>query len=457
MITLSFAELARTVNGRLLRSRDAERTFAGVSIDSRTIRPGELFIAVQGEHRDGHAFIPDALRRGAAGVLAAEPEAVSPLDVAAVLVPDTHAAMLQLAAVYRDRVGAFRIGITGTNGKTTTKELTYTLLCAVTDSVYRSPGNYNNLFGMPLSLLAMPQDTRLAVLEMGISRPGEMQRLSDLVKPDLMVFTNVGPSHLEFLGSVEAVAKEKVSAIAAMSPEAPVIVNADDPVLSAAVRGYRERPVTFGMEAGADVHPTAVELAPDGTTQVTIQGHRFHLALYGRHHVYNLLAAFAVCRTLGYDFAGVDTTAVKLSSADMRGQIVRRGRVTFINDCYNANPDSMRSGLESFARFTTDGRKVVVLGDMLEIGPHEKRYHPELGEQLARLAFDLTVLVGPRCRLTAQAAARNGIAVRHFDDAGQCASEISSLLKPGDVVFVKASRGIGLERVIRAWPAEEED
>ena len=230
---MRFDQLADITHGKLLTVEQAERTFTGVSIDSRTIGPEHLFFAIKGENNDGHQFVDQAIAAGAAGLVLQTghfSENSMPHQVAVVEVPDSHVAMLRLAAAYMKTIDARRLGISGSNGKTTTKEFVFRLLRAVTDNVYRSPGNYNNLFGIPLALMAMPEDTDVAVLEMGISVPGEMARLASLVKPHLMLITNVGATHLEYLGSVENIAREKLSALAHAQPDAPLIVNADDPV-----------------------------------------------------------------------------------------------------------------------------------------------------------------------------------------------------------------------------------
>ena len=231
---MRFDILARTVDGTLFGAGLADRTFTGVSIDSRSLARKNLFIAIKGEAMDGHTFIPQAVSRGASGLLTRrsyQRPGDIPDSLPVIGVDDTHRALMRLAAWYRGETDARRIAITGSNGKTTTKEFTFQLLQAVEPHVFRSPGNYNNLYGLPLSILDMPIETRAAVFELGISTPGEMAKLGDIVRPSLVAVTNVGPSHLEFLGTIEGVAQEKLSLMQAAEAHAPLVVNADNRIL----------------------------------------------------------------------------------------------------------------------------------------------------------------------------------------------------------------------------------
>ncbi|MBK7143141.1 MAG: UDP-N-acetylmuramoyl-tripeptide--D-alanyl-D-alanine ligase [bacterium] len=459
MISLRFDQLAQMTGGRLQTAGSGERTFAGVSIDSRTLKAGELFIALRGERVDGHNFIAQAIERGAAGLmteLSFQGPALTS-DVAIVAVPNSHEAMMSLARQYRDMTSAKVVGITGSNGKTTTKEITYTLLSAVDKDVYRSSGNLNNLFGMPLAIMAMPKETRVAVLEMGISQPGEMTKLTQIVRPDLAVITNIGATHLEFLGSLEGVARAKLEMVASSSPEIPVIINADDPVLTREISMYRDNYITFGITHAATFEPEKIQRQSDGTAIVTIEGHRFRLPLFGEHQVYNLLTGYAVARTLGYGFDAVDTEAIQFVTAPMRGQTVTQRGVTFIVDCYNANPESVRLGLKSFATMETSGRRIIILGDMLELGAQAQEYHRQIGALLAQQPFDLAVGVGPLAKSIIGSAAEGGAPkerLQHFGDASTAAKELVGMFKSGDLVYIKGSRGIGLERVFNEFTGE---
>ncbi|MFH1373509.1 MAG: UDP-N-acetylmuramoyl-tripeptide--D-alanyl-D-alanine ligase [bacterium] len=452
---MRFDQLTVMTGGTLYNSDRAEQMFTGVSIDSRTLESGQLFIALRGVRHDGHDFISQAVAKGAGGVMV---EFSYPQlnrirsDVAVVAVEDSHQAMIRLAREYRQSGRARFVAITGSNGKTTTKELSFHLLNAVTAGVYRSSGNLNNLYGAPLALLAMPRETQMAVMELGISTPGEMTSLAAIVEPDVIVITNVGPSHLEFLDSVESVARAKLELVQAAADTVPVIVNADDRILIEQVRRLRSNLTTFAIDGQADFRPQSFT-TEDGGTRVTIDGDSFHLPLRGRHQVYNLLAAYAAVRVLGFDFDGVDTGSLTLTTMPMRGQLVTRGGITFYADCYNANPDSVKAAVETFFEIPCGGRRIVVMGDMLELGTAGAAYHREIGRLLARHDFALAVFVGPLSRQTMQEVLAAGVSpevVRHYHNAGEAAAAVPACLSPGDMVLVKASRGIGLEAVIAA-------
>jgi UDP-N-acetylmuramoyl-tripeptide--D-alanyl-D-alanine ligase len=448
--------------GTLRNSEQGRRRFEGVSIDSRSVGSGQLFIALPGRRVDGHDYIAQALERGAVAVMAERSSsrlsAIS-TDAPLVLVEQSHAAMIRLAERYRDMVTARRIGITGSNGKTTTKEITYSLISAVEENSYRSPGNLNNLYGAPLALLAMPQETKVAVLEMGVSLPGEMAKLAGIVKPHLVAITNVGATHLEFLGSIEGVAREKISLLTSSEPQTQLVANADDDILMREAGRVCREFVTFGIRNRATYRPDSIRLERDGSTTVVIESHCFRLSLFGEHQVYNLLAGYAVFRTLGLTFEGVDTSKLEFKTAPMRGQILHSHGVMFVVDCYNANPASVALGLKSFDAYATGGRRIVILGDMLELGADAVAYHRAMGRQAAEYRFDAVVFVGPLSREAYEAAlgaGRTAANTMHFPDARSCARETAALFHVGNAVYVKGSRGIGLETVVQPWQVKEE-
>lgn len=453
--------LAQLTGGELRRDDQLSRQFTGVSIDSRSIGSGQLFIALKGQRVDGHDYVAAALDRGAAAALVnTDSDVLAILEQSApvVSVADTYTAMIRLAKSYRDLVTATRIGITGSNGKTTTKEITHTLLSAVAANVFRSPGNLNNLYGAPLALFAMPRDTKFAVIEMGISIPGEMARLADIVQPQVVAITNVGATHLEFLGSVEGVAQEKLSLVAHSAPDTKLIVNADDALLMHEAKKLGRELITFGVTQPATYQAERIEPGPDGATLVVIDGHRFHMNLFGAHQVYNLLTAYAIARTVGLSFDGIDTESIRFVSSPMRGELLKSHGVSFIVDCYNANPGSVESGLNSFVTYRTSGRRIVILGDMLELGESAAMYHRRMGEQANDRRIDIAVFVGPLARDAfdaALAAGRSSKSTFHYPDSRSCARETAAMFQDGDLVYVKGSRGIGLEVVVEPWRVPE--
>ncbi len=463
MIELRFDQLAAVTGGRLYSTVAPDTTFRGVSIDSRTLTSGELFVAIRGVNQDGHAYIAQAIEHGASGIVTefAYPE-IERLSgtVPVVAVENTHEAMIALAMQYRHNVPAKFIGITGSNGKTTTKELTYNLIHAVEPTAYRSPGNLNNLYGVPLALFRIPQDCRAAVVEMGISTEVEMPRLVEIVQPDVAVITNVGATHLEFLGTIEAVAKAKLDLVRASNKNVPAIINADDKILIAEAKTVRDRFITFAIDSDADFRPDSFDTNADGTMMVTIEGHDFRMPLVGRHQVYNLLAAYAAFRTLGYSFKGVDTATIALDTAPMRGQMMTRRGIRFLVDCYNANPENVKAGLAGFFAIETKQRRVLVLGDMLELGDDSPTYHERVGRLLAQHEFDTALLVGPMSAHTLDGATAAGVdrdRLRHYATAEDCAAEIATYLRQGDLVYLKGSRGIGLEKILEHFDSPEKE
>jgi UDP-N-acetylmuramoyl-tripeptide--D-alanyl-D-alanine ligase len=461
MISMNLAKLVDIVGGQLRRSDQGDRRFAGVCIDSRQILSGQLFIAIRGQKTDGHKFISSALEHGAATALceagSTELSGIEP-NVPVVVVADTYEAMLRLSAYYRDLVPATRIGITGSNGKTTTKEFTYALLRAAGKRAYRSPGNLNNLFGAPLAIFAMPEDTTHSVLEMGVSVPGEMAKLAQIVRPHLVAITNVGATHLEFLGNIEGVAREKLSLVGASGPDTQIVVNADDYLLLQEAQKLGRKLTTFGVTQQAIVRPSKITHRPDSSTEVEIDDCRFVMNLFGAHQVYNLLAAYAIARSVGVTFDQVDTESIQFSSTSMRGELLSSHGVQFIVDCYNSNPGSVESGLASFVEYKTNGRRIAILGDMLELGEASAQYHRKMGEQAADRRIDIAVFVGPlsagACAASI-AAGRSAKSTFRYPDARSCARETAALFQEGDLVYVKGSRGIGLEVVVEPWRIPE--
>lgn len=461
MIKMRFDKLAAAVQGTLYNTAQAAKQFSGVSTDSRTVVEKELFVALKGERFDAHDFVEKALSRNAAGLLVDLSWSklhMIPATVPIVAVPSTHAALLQLAAAYRDQVAARRIAISGSNGKTTTKEITATILSAFETATYRSPGNLNNLIGAPLSLFAMPQSTKLAVLEAGISIPGEMRKLAALLKPEVVVITNIGMAHIEFLKTKEKIAEEKLNLVTSSGVASTLIINADDATLVAAAKKTGLQYITYGLTQKADIRPDRVTPQSDGSTLVIIQGHNFVMNLFGQYQVYNLLAAYAVATTLGLDFRSIDTTAISFTTAPMRGQLASIKGIHFIVDCYNANPDSMQAGLESFAHIKRDGRKIAVIGDMLELGEASAEEHAQIGKLLAEQDLNRIVLVGPQSRQTYSSAIESGVSpelIKHYSSVAAVGESERELIKRGDLVYLKASRGIELEGFMKQFENHE--
>ncbi|HEX5852752.1 MAG TPA: UDP-N-acetylmuramoyl-tripeptide--D-alanyl-D-alanine ligase [Solirubrobacteraceae bacterium] len=417
-----------------------------VGIDSRDVAAGELFVGLPGERTDGGSHAAQALRGGAWGVLVAPEHAQAALGARAGATVLTHddplAGLHGLARAWRAELGergAKVVAITGSTGKTSTKDILAALLGAHMRTV-ATPANLNTEIGLPLALLAAPADTEALVLEMAMRGRGQIAQLTEIARPDVGVIVNVGPAHLELLGSLEAIAAAKAELIAGIAPGASVVVPADEPLLDPHARGDVHT-VTFGE--GGEV--SLLEQGSDGTVVIAAGEERVTLRPSFRqaHNLLNLLAAVAAARALGVAAGG----ELDVSFSAMRGQRSElAGGTVLIDDCYNANPMSMRAAIDDLAE-TAPGRRVAVLGDMLELGPDAPRLHRELGEHASARGVELLIAVGPLAAETAGAFAGESHAA---PDANAAAKLTADLLRAGDTVLVKASRGVGLERVADA-------
>ncbi|HEY7962219.1 MAG TPA: UDP-N-acetylmuramoyl-tripeptide--D-alanyl-D-alanine ligase [Solirubrobacteraceae bacterium] len=451
MIHWDAARLARVARARLLSAGGADTTVSGptrASIDSRAVGPGELFVGLPGERTDGGAFAAQALAAGAWGVLV-KPEhahALAPSRRGAVLShPDPLAALHALAGAWRAQLGAKVVAITGSTGKTSTKDILAAVLGAHLRTV-ASPQNLNTEIGLPLAVLAAPPDTEALVLELAMRGPGQIAELARIAQPDVGVIVNVGPVHLELLGSLEAIAAAKAELIAGLRAGSSIVLPAGETLLAA---HHREdlRTVTFG--AGGDVELLARE--SDGEVVIRETGppgageRRLSLrpSFAAPHNLRNLLAAVAAARALDVTPQG----RLEVAFSALRGErIALPDEIVLINDCYNANPMSMRAALDDLAE-SAPARRVAVLGDMLELGPQQRRYHREIGAHARACGVQLLLTVGPLAAAMGEAFTAPATEVHALADAPAAAELLGNLLRPRDTVLVKGSRGVGLERV----------
>jgi UDP-N-acetylmuramoyl-tripeptide--D-alanyl-D-alanine ligase len=436
-----------TTGGRLMAGAVATR-FSGVSIDSRTLTAGSLFVALRGPRFDGHAFIGQALARGAAGLVVEQaPESAD--GVVVVVVPDTLLALQALAREIRLRSRARVIAITGSAGKTTTKEVTATLLEA-RYRVFRNQGNLNNHVGLPLSLVDLRDGPEAAVVELGMNRAGEIRALVDIARPDIRVWTNVGDAHIGHFGSRERVAAAKAEILEGAGPDVLVVANADDPLVMRHVRGFTGRTTTFGEAAGADIRATGVvDRGFDGTT-TTVQTPSgalpLSIPLPGRVQVSNVLAAVAVALACEVPAAAIPPRVAALTPVARRGQSLRLpGGARLIDDSYNASPAAVQAALSAMAATGTAGRRIAVIGEMLELGDQAFALHEQCGRAAARAGVDRLIAIGGAAAdgLVAGAVA-GGIAREHVIRVGtsdDATAVVAGLLQPGDLVLVKGSRG----------------
>jgi UDP-N-acetylmuramoyl-tripeptide--D-alanyl-D-alanine ligase len=433
--------VAAAAGAELVRGTD-EPGPTGAAVDSRGVRTGELFVGIAGAHADGGAFAAAALAAGAWGALVGPERAreLPPGRGAVLAAGDPAAALGRLARAWRRELGAEGaevVGVTGSTGKTSTKDMLAGLL-APHRSTVASRANFNTEIGLPLELLGAPAGTDILVLEMGMRGPGQIAELAAIAEPDVGVVVSVGPVHLELLGSLEAIAAAKAELIAALRPGSTAVVPAHEPLLAPHLREDLAT-VTFGE--GGDVRL----LAADGhrvTVDVAGEPVALEVPFTQPHQRANLLAALAAARAVGVTPRG--RAEIKLSAG--RGQrSLTAGGVLVIDDCYNANPMSMRAALDDLAEHP--GRKVAVLGDMLELGPAEHAYHQEVGAHAAARGVDVLVTVGPRA---AAMASPFGGEAHAAGDAGEAAELVPALLRAGDAVLVKASNGVGLRAVVEA-------
>jgi len=430
--------------------RPERRVFAkGVSIDSRTVRPGEVFFALEGRRCDGHSFVVRALRKGAAAaVVHRDVDVPQEFRERVIRVPDTLRALGESARLHRRRWDGTVIAVTGSNGKTTTRDMIFHILSAFVPCKC-APASFNTNVGVPLTLFCVEPGDQVVVVEMGTNAPGEIRELAGIAEPDLGVITNVGESHLEGLGSVEGVARAKAELLEGLRPDGVAVLNADDPWFAFLSGRWRGEVISYGVSSGAAFRGRAVRPLRDGHWFV-VDGVGVRLGVPGLHNVQNALAALAVARRLGVDLssAGARLREFRLPPLRCQMEIVRD--VTVIADCYNANPASMRAALELLRDLPVAGRRVALLGDMLELGAESARLHERLGAELLRYEVDVVYAVGRFAGCLADAAAKHGLdgAARAMPTLDEATGEICTMLRPGDALLIKGSRGMAMERFL---------
>jgi UDP-N-acetylmuramoyl-tripeptide--D-alanyl-D-alanine ligase len=445
---------------------DGHATAQGYSIDSRTVQPGELFFAVKGERLDGHDFVEQALGRGAVAAVVAKVHLARYSNSSGLLVvDDTLAALQTLATAVRKIWGKTAIGITGSMGKTTTKEAMAHLL-AIKYRVHRTRGNLNNHFGLPLGLLTLEPEYDVAVVEMGMSHPGEIAALAHIALPNQAVVTNVAPVHLESFDSIAGIARAKYELIEALPHGGTAVLNSDDEYVCQFGRNFKGKVVTFGLKPAAcvparvpaDVRAENIEvLGPEGT--------RFDLVsrevrqsvqspLLGKHNVYNVLAAAAMALENGITPSEIADALPSLQAADKRGQVVQLGNITVLYDCYNSSPKALMAAVDTLAALPAR-RRIVVAGEMLELGPSGEQLHRDCGRYIAgNLAGGkLDFLLGVRglAKPMVDAACEAGMAAEFVATPEEAGEWLAREARDGDVVLLKASRGVKLEKALERW------
>ncbi len=430
----------------------------GVMHDSRAIRPGNLYVALPGATVDGHAFVAQALQAGAAGALVQDDWQPKATGAPAPLlrVPSTRAALMELGRGYRRAVAPCMIGVTGSVGKSTVKEWTAALL-ATTQSTAATCGNFNTDIGLPLSLLQMPRQTRFGVFELGISHPGELRPLCDVLQPDAAIISAIGPVHLEFFGSIEAIAGEKAELLRALPNAGFAVLDAESPFFNFLRSQTRARVIAVSRAgAAADYRAEEIDARTGGFILHAAEGGRpreLRLGVPGTHHVLNALQAVAAARACGVAWEAIEEALPRLPRMAMRWEQAEWRGVTLVNDAYNANPLSMEAAIRTFALAGAGHCRVLVLGEMRELGPEAQTFHAACGACVAASGCEALVAVGRAGGWIADAAIQQGFAgiLVRVADAAAAGDALAELAATGDWVLLKASRGVHLEQALERW------
>ncbi|RJX41821.1 UDP-N-acetylmuramoyl-tripeptide--D-alanyl-D-alanine ligase [Paenibacillus pinisoli] len=445
-----------------------EDMISGIMTDSRLAGSGELFVPLVGDRFDGHDYVEQAVASGAKAIMWQRgreiPAALAHLPF--LLVKDTLEGLQTLAAAYRSELMARVIGITGSNGKTTTKDMTAALL-GTQYTVLKTEGNLNNHIGLPLTILKMDEDTEVAVLEMGMSGFGEIELLTKIAQPDVAIITNIGEAHMLQLGSRSGIAKAKLEITAGLGEGGILLFNGDEPLLHEGLKStYLPEGITlrtFGLDRGNEWSADHIALEPDGSTfsaryKDTDTGmEKLHISTPGRHNISNALAAIAAARVFGVK---AENIALGFQGLKLTGMRIEPSKAyngaTILNDAYNANPTAVRAAIDLVSGLGGFGRRWIVLGDMLDLGPEEASLHREIGEYISEGKAEAVITFGPLSALTSEAAASQlpqaaeAGYVRHFEDKQELMNWVREQLQPEDLVLVKGSRGMQMEQVVQA-------
>ncbi|MED4654406.1 UDP-N-acetylmuramoyl-tripeptide--D-alanyl-D-alanine ligase [Bacillus pseudomycoides] len=454
MMKRTLKQVEQMVMGAGLAEKYVNETVQGVSIDTRKITTGNLYIPIQGDRFDGHSFVEKAIENGAVATLWKKNVQNPPVNIPVIFVEDTLEALQTLAKSYRDQLDVKVIGVTGSNGKTSTKDIVTSLL-ATKFKVQKTEGNFNNHIGLPLTILSLEENTEMAVLEMGMSSRGEIEFLSKLARPNAAIITNIGEAHLMDLGSRDAIAEAKLEIVTGLQDGGVFVYNGDEPLLTNRVPSMNlaAETITFGDARANNYYPTSVTLQATGTYFKMNQDENvvFYLPVLGKHNVYNTLASMAIAKYFGVTWEEMKQGLVTIQMTGMRMEIVKtENGLTIINDAYNASPTAMEAAFHLMNGLDGFSKKIVVLGDMLELGDQEVQFHYEVGKLIdpARISYVFTY-----GRLGAQIAEGAKInfpneRVKVYDNKEELVKNLQAIVDVKDVVLVKASRGMKLEEVI---------
>ena len=450
------------VNGKLLQGSETV-IFRGVSINSRTIKEGELFVCIKGENFDGHDFFGDAFRKGAAGIILSDTKNLSTGMLGKgespfVIQSENTLRALQDLASYQRSLFPFRvIAVTGTNGKSTTKEM----IASIIETKYKTlktQGNLNNHIGLPLTLLKREPEHEVGVLEMGMSAAGEIKRLAEIAKPDIGVITNISAGHLGQLKTIKEVQTAKGELFDSLHKEGTAIVNADDPLVLELAKSLRIKKITYGIKEPADIQASDIQNKGNHgftfTAKIFDQAIPVKLPQIGYCNIYNALAALATGHSLGITGKEMNLGLKNYQQIPQRNEQIHHEGMTLINDTYNANPQSMREALKTLKEINTQGKRFFIIGDMLELGPLSESAHHELGQEIARSNIDYLVTVGPLASLAAESAkanVRKQLQIEKFNTHDGAVNYLLRKVEKGDCLLVKGSRGSKMENVVQEF------
>lgn len=455
METIKAGKLAEVTAGQLLWG-DPEGDITGISIDSRTLSPGMAFFALKGERADGHDFLMEACKAGCTALVVEREDALAREErhlfrTSLIKVEDTEKALQDLAAWYLSLFDVHKVGITGSTGKTTTKEMLYHILSEKYKTVCNQ-GNFNNLIGLPLSVFQVDSTTEAAVFEMGMDRLGEIHQLAEIVRPDAAIITNIGVSHLERLGSRENILRAKTEICDFMIKENTLIINEDNDLLSGHCFSGEHSIVTVGQGSKADVRIS--ELKDMGEKGIEFCLHRgnenrvFHIGSPGLHNSINAALAVATALIFGLSMEEAASGLSKLTATDKRLHIKELRGIKIIDDTYNASPDSMKAALDVLSSVKST-RKMAIMGDMFELGEKEEEYHRQIGEYASKKGIHVVLSVGKNAELISLAAKEGGIQAFHFSNKEMLKSVLPQWVRKGDAILVKGSRGMAMDEIVK--------
>ncbi len=453
LIQMNLKKLEEVVNGEGLQESFHLIEIHGVCIDSKNMKEGNLFVPII-RVKDGHEYVKEAMDNGAVASLWKKSYGTPPKGFPIIFVDDTLFALQQLAQFYRREINVKVIGITGSNGKTTVKDIIGSILSS-TYRVHKTKGNFNSQIGLPLTILEMERDTEFLILEMGMSEKGQIRNLSRIAQPDVAIITMIGQSHLETLGSREEIAKAKFEIVDGLHDGGLFLYNGDEPLLSQHINTLGIESKSFGGKYTNDLFPTNVQLDEYGVHfKLNHSKIQYDVPLYGKHNIFNTIVGIAVDQFYKVPTEKIQEALQQINITQMRFQFLTAiAGFTIINDAWNASPSSMKAAIETLQKLNAYKKKMIVIGDMLELGKKGETYHREIGKMLNEESIQYVFTYGELAEIVAEEARKNYHAgkVQSFDNKAEIAEEVLKVITKKDVVLLKGSRGMALEEIVQNW------